>query len=618
MFAHNVNNISNLAQQQVQQSRVKVSIANWQNGSMQDLLNFISRHTRVSLMQASVQGQLVVGYVNNSQQAQEVRKWNGAKFAGNNLKIEIDTTGSNGATANNGGTSSTVQFLKGIILKRYDRQNKMLNLGDLINDPELANNNMFSTMARQSKVIPAILKVASTEEELKYVESLNLANNNLKDLVSISNLPLIFNNLKNLCLANNNFTRFQTFTQWKNKFTHLREMLMVNNPICNDRMYRSEMLNIFPKLAVLDNNMVRNEVKLKSVFSIMPILNPQQPGATASKFQPFFFESQDISNVSTNFITNFLNCWDQDRTQLLNLYTPQSQFSISTDSSIPSSTVKDADQTPSFGHYLSTSRNFTKISTPKLLQERLATGQEQINTLFNSIPKTKHYLMENPNDYSVEAVTYQQVNGFLVTLHGYFEEVEKPINDSNNSNGNKKTSMRNKRYNNNGSTSNKRLSKKTFDRTWVIINNAATNSIIIASDLLTIRSYSLPSWHVEQPPVPMQTPIPIVSGSVTPSGPASITPVPGMTPGLAMTPGVGMTPVAGTPVVSPHLQLPPDIQAKLNPIQLELLNKLQLQTKLNSEYTYMLAEQSAWNFDTAAAAFQSSVANLPPNAFIQG
>lgn len=600
-----------MAQQQAMQNRVKITVANWQNGTMQDLLNYISRHTRVSLMNAQIEGPLIVGYVNNNTQAQEVKKWNGAKFAGNNLRIDIVADGSNPNATNTSGagssTSSTVTFLKEIIFKRYDRQNKMLNFGDLINDPELANNNMFSSMARQSKILPAILKVASTEEELKLVESLNLANNNLRDLTLISNLPLIFTNLKNLCLANNNFNRFQSLTSWKNKFINVRELLMVNNPINNDRMYRSEMLNIFPKLVVLDNNMIRNETKLKSVFSIMPILNPTVPApgtatppagnSSPSKFQPFFFENQDISNVSTNFISNFLNLWDQDRSQLLNLYTPQSQFSIATDTSIPNSTVKEADQNPSFGHYVSTSRNFTKISTPKLLQERLAIGQQQINELFNSIPKTKHFLMENPTDYSVQAVTYQQVNGFLVTLHGYFEEVEKPLNDgNNNNNGNKKTSMRNKRYNNN--SNNKKLSKKTFDRTWVILNDAATNSIIIASDLLTVRSYCVPSWHIEQPPAPMAAPQPQqpqMNGLS--SGPPSMSP---------------------QPMISPNLQLPPDIQAKLTPVQLDLLHKLQLQTKLNSEYTYMLAEQSGWIFETAIAGFQQSVSNLPPNAFIQG
>lgn len=593
MMSHNVHNVSNMAQQQMMQNRVKVTIANWQNGSLQDVLNFISRNARVSIMNATIQGSLVVGYVNNHQQAQEVKKWNGAKFAGNNLKIDIDThSGSNSSN----GTSSTVQFLKNLIYKRYDRQNKMLNLGELINDPELVNNNMFSAMARQSKILPAVLKVASNETELNSIESLNLANNNLKDLSLISNLPLVFKNLKNLCLANNHFNRFQVFNQWKNKFPYLRELLMVNNQICNDRMYRSEILNIFPKLTILDNTLVRDETKLKSIFSIMPNINQQ-----SSKFQPFFFEDQNISSVSTNFISNFLNLWDQDRSQLLNLYTPQSQFSVATDSSVPSSTVKDSDQNPSFGHYLTTSRNFTKISTPKLLQERLAIGPEQINNLFNSIPKTKHFLMENPNDYSVEAVAYQQVSGYLITLHGYFEEVDKPLNDSvNGNNNNKKTSMRNRRYQN--SSNNKRLSKKTFDRTWVIINNASTNSIIIASDLLTIRSFSLPSWHIEQTPAPNQS---VVNQNMNAS-----TSIPSNNT-------VPMTPANSSTVISPNLQLPPEIQVKLNPVQMDLLNKLQLQTKLNSEYTYMLAEQSGWNFETAIAGFQNSVGNLPPNAFIQ-
>lgn len=598
MMSHNVNSISNIAQQQLMQNRVQVTIANWQNGSLQDVLNFISRNARVSIMNATVQDSLVVGYVNNNQQAQDVKKWNGAKFAGNNLKIDIGPqSGSNSSN----GTSSTVQFLRNLIYKRYDRQNKMLNLGELINDPELVNNNMFSAMARQSKVLPAVLKVASNETELKSIESLNLANNNLKDLSLISNLHLIFKNLKNLCLANNHFNRFQVFNQWKNKFPSLRELLMVNNQICNDRMYRTEILNIFPKLTILDNTLVRDETKLKSVFSIMPNINQQ-----LTKFQPFFFEDQNISNISTNFISNFLNLWDQDRSQLLNLYTPQSQFSIATDSSVPSSTVKEADQNPSFGHYLTTSRNFTKISTPKLLQERLAIGPEHISKLFNSIPKTKHFLIENPNDYSVEAVTYQQVNGYLITLHGYYEEVDKPLNDfvNGNNNNNKKTSIRNRRYQN--SSNNKRLSKKSFDRTWIVINNASTNSIMIASDLLTIRSYSSPSWHIEQTPTPTSTSNQSVMNqnmNVSTSVPSNST--------------VPMTPTNNYTMISPHLQLPPEIQAKLSPVQLELLNKLQLQTKLNSEYTYMLAEQSGWNFETAIAGFQNSVGNLPPNAFIQ-
>lgn len=68
--------------------------------------------------------------------------------------------------------------------------------------------------------------------------------------------------------------------------------------------------------------------------------------------------------------------------------------------------------------------------------------------------------------------------------------------------------------------------------------------------------------------------------------------------------------------LAPTLQLPPDVQMNMNNIQLELLNKLHLETKLNAEYTYMLAEQSGWNYENAVKSFQSSVNNIPREAFV--
>lgn len=571
----------------MQENRIKVQIENWQNSTLQDLLNFLSKNARINLQNPTINGQYVIGFVNNMTQANQLKKWNGAKFARNNLKITIMDNNDNNTT------STTIQLLKNVLAKRYNVQNKMLDLSSLITEPDLISHGMFNNAARQAKIIPAILKVATTEKTL-IVESINLANNNLKDTLPISNLPLVFKDLKNLCLANNNFTRFQSFTSWKGKFTQLRELLMINNPLVNDRIYRTEMLTIFPKLVVLDNVIVRDQNKLKNIFTINPI---------NSNYQQFFFENQDLSSFATEFISNYLNLWDTmdpnnnlnyNRSQLLNLYTPQSQFSISLDTSVPSSTIDEADQTPQFGYYLPQSRNITKISTPKLLQERLAIGQESINNLFNSIPKTKHSLLENPNNYSVEAITFPQINGFAITLHGVFEEVGKPFNEENNNN--KKQPSRHRRYNN--TTTNKVLSRKSFDRTWIVIDNSTTNSIIIASDLLTIRAYTAGPWKPKEVIVP-----------------AAPTVLP-----IDNTP-VNTNPVNNPAVMVPQpvnaLQLPPEIQAKLNPAQLDILGKIQLQTRLNSEYTYMLAEQSGWNLDAAIIAFQSSVSNLPPNAFIQ-
>ncbi|CCK71324.1 uncharacterized protein KNAG_0G02680 [Huiozyma naganishii CBS 8797] len=601
---HNANNVQAAALAQQQQGRVRVRVQNWTNASLQDLLNFLSRNARVAIQDAQVEGALAVGYVGSREQADALRKWNGVRFAGDNLKIEIVDTGSG-----NAGTSNTVQFLRSVLVRRYNSENRMLDLGGVVNDQEVAQSGMFSNVARQSKLLPALLKVASREAQF-IVLSVNLADNNLRDTAQIADLWQVFPLLQNLCLANNSLSRFQLLSSWRNKFTNLKELLMVNNPLAKDPNYKSEMLMLFPKLVVLDNVIVRDETKLKSVYSF--------PAAK----QPFFCESTDLTQLSTDFLSYFLNLWDNNREQLLGMYSPQSQFSVSVDTSIPPSTVDGADQNPSFGYYLPVSRNCTKVSTPKLLQERLSIGFEAIGAAFQSIPKTKHSLLESPTDYSMEVLAFPQVSGFTVTLHGEFQETDKPLADTINKQVNKKSYVgRNKKYGNN--TTNKRLSKKSFDRTWVII--PVNNSMVIASDLLSIRAYVNPSWKpdVALPTGPQslaQPPVQAGAAAATVPMPAAI---PTVTQPIGAGPQQGATPIpgpplgpAGVPQLAPTLQLPSDVQSKLNPVQLELLNKLHLETKLNAEYTYMLADQSGWDYQLASTTFQQSIPNLPQNAFV--
>lgn len=588
---HNVNSINALAQQQSQQNRVKVGVRNWQNATVQDLMNFLSRNTRISITGATVEGPLVTGFVQSRADADALMKWNGIRFAGNNLKFEVlDDT--------NGATSNTIMLLKNFLYRRYNAQTKMLDLGNLHADPDLVQKGLFSSISTQSKMFPALMKLASKEPQL-VVESVNLSDNNLKDVSGVTTLAQTFPRLKNLCLANNQISRFRTLEVWKNKFKDLRELLMTNNPITNDKLYRSEMLRLFPKLVILDNVIVRDEQKLNSIYSL-PV-----------KLQQFFFESNDLGSSSTDFVTNFLNCWDSDRTQLLPLYTPQSQFSISVDSSMPPSSVPDSDQNPSFGYYLSLSRNVSKVSSEKSIQQRLSMGPEPILNSFKSLPKTKHHLQDMPDEYCMEVLSFPQINGFIITLHGFFEETEKPELDA----FSKPTgTSRSRRFNHGHNTSNNRLSKKSFDRTWVIVPTGT--GVVVASDLMTIRPYTSAAWVTPQgasiasstslagsggSPVP-----PPVAGSTSPVGAPVLQPNPAMQ--LNGTPA---------PQLAPTLQLPPEVQSNLNPIQLELLNKLHLQTKLNAEFTYMLAEQSGWTYDVAMEGFQRSVNNLPREAFIQ-
>lgn len=581
----NVNQIGALAQQNQLDNLVSVSIRGWTNATQQDLLNFISRKTRISVRNSVVQGDTIVGYV-TPQEADQLVKFSGYRFAGNSLKIHKAAGGNT-----NPNTNDTITVLRNVLLRRYNVQTRMLDLGNLFNDPELVQRGMApKNVNTQSKMFPAMMKVASKEPSM-VVESINLSDNNLRDVNGVTTLAQTFPHLKNLCIANNSISRFHSLEVWKNKFKELRELLMMNNPITSDRLYRTEMLRIFPKLVILDNVVVRDEQKLLSIYSL-PVQQTQ-----------FFFEDNGLASSSTDFITNFLNLWDSNRMQLMGLYTPQSQFSLSVDSSVPAATVPNAQTTPTFGHYLPFSRNISKISSDKTIQERLRIGPEAIYEVFGSLPMTKHFLQEQPDAYSVQAWTFPQVQGFVITLHGHFDETAKPeIDKSKTSQGS--SASRGRRYNHGfTSTPNIKLSQKSFDRTMVLVPSP-NGSVIIASDSLTIRPFCDSAWS--KPPSPPQPQAQSVQHQPQMNVPLSQTPpntssIPGQIPGV-----LGSTP----------LQFSPEVQAKLSPVQLELLQKLHLETKLNAEYTYMLAEQSLWNYDNAIQGFRNSANNLPREAFI--
>ncbi|SCV05840.1 LANO_0H16336g1_1 [Lachancea nothofagi CBS 11611] len=572
-----------LAQQTALERRVKVSVKGWQNATKQDLVSFVSRKARIAIMDSTVEGNLVVGFVNNRTDAQSLLNWNGVRFAGNSLKFEI--LGDNSGAA---GTSSTITLLKAFLYKRYNPQAKMLDLGNLREDPDLITNGLFSSPSTQAKIFPAMMKLASKESQL-IVESVNLSNNQLRDLNMISSLAQAYPNLKNLCLANNQISRFRALEVWKNKFKELRELLMMNNPINTEPLYRSEMLRLFPKLVILDSIVLRDENKLQQVYSI------------PMKLQQFFFETNELGQSSIDFVSNFLTLWDTNRSQLMALYTPQSQFSVAIDSSVPISSVPNSDQNPTFGHYLPLSRNLTKVSSDRTKQQRLALGQDAIDKMFKSLPKTKHFLQEQATSYSVEAFSYAQVQGFIIILHGFFEETAAPEIDANKSTPNS-AGGRNRRFNHGHTNATNKLAKKSFDRTWVIV--PSQGSVIVASDLLTIRPYADGSWVPRE--VPQQVP-----QQAHPQNPQQ--PIPATVPQPQMQPTMTNIPAQG---LAAPLLLPPEVQAKLNPLQLEILNKLHQQTKLNAEYTYMLAEQSGWNFDVAIKGFQESVNNIPREAFV--
>lgn len=571
---------------------VEVEILGWNGASPEECFSFIARKCRITVTNPSVDPAtgILVGTVKSDKDANDLLTWSGVKFAGQSLKIKrvanqfgASATTPVGPTVG-AGNSDTIQTITQFLKSRYQPETKMLNLLNVQADPGLVSTGFFASLSTSSKFFPALMKVAA---DLKLdVTSVDLSGNNLTDLTSISSLAHTFPLLKNLSLMNNKFARLKAFDLWKHKLNHLRELILTGNPLfnTNDQMTNKlELLKCFPRLIVLNGEIMRNEEILNNVLNFP--FNPPNS---------MFFQDDDVQNVSTNFVANYYKFWDSNRRELLMLYQNESQFSMQVDSAhphtaeVPNTTNRPISPAynsgPDFSYYLPQSRNLMRVSAVKSRQSRVATGPEQIYKLFSQLPNTRHEIMTKPELFSLESYRFAPLNGIMIVLHGSFEELSAPENTEAVNQG-----PRN-RYGNNQRNKKVPLSPKSFDRTFIIVPNP-NGGMVIASDLLSVRPLaSADAWTSTRPVV----------------APASVAATPSPAPGTSPAPGPQPT----------TADLPPDVKANLNIQQQEILVKIVLQTKLNLQYGVMLCQQSNWDYQQAVVNFKNSVGSLPPDAYV--
>lgn len=618
---NNFNNSNSFNPQNTNQfasnNAIPVEILGWNGASPDECIAFISRKCRITVSNSNVDQNtgILTGFVKSEKDANDLLTWSGVKFAGQSLKmkksndlksggVSVSVSGPGsipGSTGNN-----TIETITNFLKSRYQPDIKLLNLLSVQQDPGLASTGFFASISTTSKFFPALMKIAG---DLKLdVTSVDLSNNNLNDLTTISSLAHTFPLLKNLSLLNNNFNRLKTFESWKHKLNFLRELIIFGNPLVNttnpnDALnIKVELMKTFPRLIVLNGEILRNEEALNNLLTF-PFPPPQ----------PMFFQDGDIQNVSTSFVANYFKLWDTDRSGLMVLYQNESQFSMQVDSAHPHTTTISAAKVgpsshisgPDFGYYIPQSRNLTRVSSAKARFSRVATGPEQIFKHFSQLPKTRHDLMTKPEIFSMESSRFPHLNGIMITLHGSFDELSAPDNLDAVNNQSQGSSRNRYGYN---QQKNKKiiLGPKNFDRTFIIIPTL-NGSMIVASDLLLIRPFNGPEpWNDTRDPAQSQSNVP-------PSLPGQTNPSPSPAPGI---PGVANP--SPIPIPTPTAaDLPPEIKANFNIQQQEILVRILLETKLNLQYGIMLCEQSNWDYQQASMNFKNSVGSLPPDAFVQ-
>lgn len=456
-------------------SLVALDFRHWQGGTQSDLVSFIKRKSRISLQNPRVNGDVLTAFV-PERDVSVVTKLNGVKFAGSTLEI---TAQSPTSAAN---TSQTIDILTNFLQSRYNPAAQLLDLTNMGGDPVLLSRGMLATPTTATKMFMALLKMAN--EKLPGVRSVSLENNQLTDISSVSSLSQSLPNLENLSLANNMLPNYQSLLPWRNKFPKMRELVLRGNPMLNDPNAQREIVNMFPRLVMLDGQTVRNEADLPKTALPMPVL-------------PTFFETPDIQNLSQSFLAEFLRCWDADRSQLLPLYDEASLFSVCYNTNtpkLPSHQPANRRGPNPNAPYTSSSRNLAFSNTPQTRTQRLAIGQNAILTVFQKLPATKHDLSQ-AHKFAIDGIALNGVraphdSAISVSIHGEMLDVASNLT-------------------------------RSFDRTLVILPSPG-GSFLIASDMLTIRSAAgYDAFHSNRPP-PGSSPTP---PAVTP-GPAGGTPDP--------------------------------------------------------------------------------------------
>ncbi|WBW73552.1 mRNA export receptor, Tap, nucleoporin Mex67 [Schizosaccharomyces osmophilus] len=483
---------------------ISVVITGHSKASEDDLISFVWRKAKVRLMNLVLTPASATAVV-KSQDFPKLNGLNGTAFAGDRLAIRSITGSSPAASAlkkskskrtrqlvSSGSTSAlrslssssapekspsapassstneTIEKLKQFLGSRYHSESKFLDLGSLQQDALLREMGILAEASTKSKMFPALMKVAS----LHYpdVVSVNLSDNNIDSVSSVTTLSQTWPRLLNLSIANNRISTLKDLEPWapKTKFPDLQELVLVGNPICQTTyanqvlQYQSEMVTRFPKLRLLDGNPIHPEVLAAHTSLPFPAFPP-------------FFDKPETQQLIYPFLEAFFKGWDTDRAALIQqVYSPQATFSVSLNSSnLRSKAVPSKSDSLKWGIYKKKSRNLLHVRSVDEQASRSYVGQEAIVAAVNALPKTRHD-MSDSSQWLIEGwnlVLPSIGSAIKIVVHGKFEEPQ-----------------------------NKSLTRN-FDRVIIILPGGSTG-VLVVNDMLIVRSYvGSFSWITQTNPI---------------------------------------------------------------------------------------------------------------------
>ncbi|KAL2263763.1 hypothetical protein VTK26DRAFT_5290 [Humicola hyalothermophila] len=403
--------------------------ANNPDGGLRSLLDFLERKSSkggpVTVGKGVIDGDYVYIRVNKDD-APRILQLNGYTYAGAPLTIEETTEpmpGHTGQSKMSQAAEETRQQMKAVVARRYNAQQKLLDLSSLGTDETLSSLGTFDSLSLAEKSFKALMHLAVSnltdpEQKKEAMQSVSLASNDIQDVGQVYPLAFYLPHLRRLDLSNNKLENLSKLSKWRHEFRFLEELHLSGNPVVTQPNYAAEITQWFPSLQILDGQQVRTpEQAAEALKASYPTPLPSLPSNLRD----------GDNNVASTFLRSFFTLYDHDRTNLVSqFYDDQSWFSVTY--------VADSKQDPSAKSCVKFSRNIQALGTrnPSTMQ-RLFTGGNLIAELWTKLPATRHPSLDQPDQWLIDCHTFPHLAnpsghgfamGLMINVNGQCEEAD--------------------------------------------------------------------------------------------------------------------------------------------------------------------------------------------------
>ncbi|CAB3397758.1 unnamed protein product [Caenorhabditis bovis] len=304
-----------------------------------------------------------------------------------------------------------IELIQKVVDRRYNAENRALDLSDFASDSEFTSRDMMMTMTKGNVMLAIVDRI---DERYGNITALSLSNNRLAHLDYASAVVAVAKFVKVLDLSHNLIKSEAEFEKFGG--LPVEQLCFEGNPLTEKMSGASDYLSFihktFPRVSALDG------------IAVTPLL--QGPDPSEGEFAPFragYYENDQIRAIVENFIVEFFRLYDgpdgtKTRKSLVDAYEADNSTFTLAIQNIKCNTYKRYPSDECYDNYIRTSHNLLTLEKfNRNRSARVAIGSMDIAVALSKLPTTRHLM----DTFIVDVFLFQNaLLGF--TVQGMFED----------------------------------------------------------------------------------------------------------------------------------------------------------------------------------------------------